>query len=184
MITEILELFVYVFMELFQLAAFRNIQSTDGKNLTHNFRPVQPLDGRIIYRNNIDESETPTVTNTPKTTGKAPDSTTPLTTPSTKSTPEPKKTEPENKNATQNSGQEAMWSTARLYLFYFILLLSLFSIGIHLTCLFLFIKVLKFTFQIYIFIHFRFRIRNGTWNILCPAIPLILEILVNYLNSM
>ncbi|XP_043793879.1 carbonic anhydrase 2-like isoform X1 [Apis laboriosa] len=34
-----------------QLAVFRKIQSSDGRNLTHNFRPVQPLDGRIVYRN-------------------------------------------------------------------------------------------------------------------------------------
>ncbi|CAK9808564.1 Carbonic anhydrase 2 [Anthophora quadrimaculata] len=34
-----------------QIAAFRSIQSTDGTNLTHNFRPVQPLDGRTVYRN-------------------------------------------------------------------------------------------------------------------------------------
>ncbi|XP_017796318.1 PREDICTED: carbonic anhydrase 2-like [Habropoda laboriosa] len=34
-----------------QIAAFRSIQSIDGTNLTHNFRPVQPLDGRTVYRN-------------------------------------------------------------------------------------------------------------------------------------
>ncbi|XP_076631914.1 carbonic anhydrase 2 [Colletes latitarsis] len=46
-----------------QLAAFRNIQSSDGKNVTHNFRPVQPLNGRVIYRNNIGEiTETPNST--------------------------------------------------------------------------------------------------------------------------
>ncbi|OAD53952.1 Carbonic anhydrase [Eufriesea mexicana] len=41
-----------------QLAAFRIIQSTDGTNLTHNFRPVQPLDGRIVYRNNVTTEST------------------------------------------------------------------------------------------------------------------------------
>ncbi|KZC05968.1 Carbonic anhydrase 2, partial [Dufourea novaeangliae] len=35
-----------------QLALFRSIKSPDGRNLTHNYRPVQPLDDRIIYRNN------------------------------------------------------------------------------------------------------------------------------------
>ncbi|XP_078053360.1 carbonic anhydrase 1 isoform X2 [Augochlora pura] len=34
-----------------QLAVFRSIKSNDGSNLTHNYRPVQPLDDRTIYRN-------------------------------------------------------------------------------------------------------------------------------------
>ncbi|XP_066581170.1 carbonic anhydrase 7-like [Prorops nasuta] len=34
-----------------QLESFRNIDSNDGNRLTHNFRPVQPLDGRIVYHN-------------------------------------------------------------------------------------------------------------------------------------
>ncbi|XP_033322429.2 carbonic anhydrase 1 isoform X3 [Megalopta genalis] len=41
-----------------QLAAFRSIKSNDGSNLTHNYRPVQPLDNRTIYRNiNNDSTE-------------------------------------------------------------------------------------------------------------------------------
>ncbi|KAK0098510.1 hypothetical protein PV326_007577 [Microctonus aethiopoides] len=34
-----------------QIAAFRNIQSTEGVPLTHNFRPVQPLEDRQIFHN-------------------------------------------------------------------------------------------------------------------------------------
>ncbi|XP_076376680.1 carbonic anhydrase 1 isoform X1 [Megalopta genalis] len=41
-----------------KLAAFRSIKSNDGSNLTHNYRPVQPLDNRTIYRNiNNDSTE-------------------------------------------------------------------------------------------------------------------------------
>lgn len=48
-----------------QLAAFRRIQSSDGSNLTHNFRPVQALDGRIVYRNKkMDEATTTTTMST------------------------------------------------------------------------------------------------------------------------
>ncbi|KAI4501809.1 hypothetical protein M0802_003144 [Mischocyttarus mexicanus] len=34
-----------------QLAAFRNVRTTDGNKLTHNFRPVQPLSDRVVYHN-------------------------------------------------------------------------------------------------------------------------------------
>ncbi|XP_058795348.1 carbonic anhydrase 2-like isoform X2 [Phymastichus coffea] len=34
-----------------QLAAFRNISSSEGHKLTHNFRPVQPLSDRLVYHN-------------------------------------------------------------------------------------------------------------------------------------
>nr|XP_050869492.1 carbonic anhydrase 7-like [Vespula vulgaris] len=39
-----------------QLAAFRNLRTSDGNKLTHNFRPVQPLSDRLVYHNvfNID----------------------------------------------------------------------------------------------------------------------------------
>jgi len=33
------------------LAAFRNLQTTEGTKLTHNFRPVQPLEDRIVFQN-------------------------------------------------------------------------------------------------------------------------------------
>nr|XP_033322429.1 carbonic anhydrase 1-like [Megalopta genalis] len=42
-----------------QLAAFRSIKSNDGSNLTHNYRPVQPLDNRTIYRNINNDSTEP-----------------------------------------------------------------------------------------------------------------------------
>lgn len=35
----------------FQLAAFRNIRSSEGTKLTHNIRPVQPLADRVVYHN-------------------------------------------------------------------------------------------------------------------------------------
>lgn len=34
-----------------QLAAFRNVRTSDGNKLTHNFRPVQPLADRLVYHN-------------------------------------------------------------------------------------------------------------------------------------
>ncbi|XP_003401445.1 carbonic anhydrase 2 [Bombus terrestris] len=43
-----------------QLAAFRSIQSFNGNDITHNFRPVQPLDGRTVYRNVREEQTTAT----------------------------------------------------------------------------------------------------------------------------
>lgn len=36
---------------MFQIAAFRGISSAEGQKLTHNFRPVQPLEDRIVYHN-------------------------------------------------------------------------------------------------------------------------------------
>lgn len=32
------------------MAVFRSIKGSNGSNLTHNYRPVQPLDDRVIYR--------------------------------------------------------------------------------------------------------------------------------------
>lgn len=49
---------LYLLDFFFQLAAFRSIQSFDGDDITHNFRPVQPLDGRTVYRNVRDEQTT------------------------------------------------------------------------------------------------------------------------------
>lgn len=43
----------------FQLAAFRNIRTIEGKKLTHNFRPVQPLEDRIVLQNIPREQTTP-----------------------------------------------------------------------------------------------------------------------------
>ncbi|XP_012254085.2 carbonic anhydrase 2-like [Athalia rosae] len=34
-----------------QIAAFRRIRSAEGERVTHNFRPVQPLEDRIVYEN-------------------------------------------------------------------------------------------------------------------------------------
>jgi len=33
------------------VAAFRNLQTSEGTKLTHNFRPVQPLEDRIVFQN-------------------------------------------------------------------------------------------------------------------------------------
>ncbi|XP_060825667.1 carbonic anhydrase 2-like [Bombus pascuorum] len=41
-----------------QLAVFRSIKDFDNKEVTHNFRPVQPLDGRTVYRNVRDAQST------------------------------------------------------------------------------------------------------------------------------
>ncbi|XP_015588446.1 carbonic anhydrase 2 [Cephus cinctus] len=34
-----------------QLAAFRNVRTSNGYRITHNFRPIQPLQDRVVYRN-------------------------------------------------------------------------------------------------------------------------------------
>ncbi|CAL7937563.1 unnamed protein product [Xylocopa violacea] len=34
-----------------QLQAFRSLRSIDGGNITHNYRPLQPINGRGVYRN-------------------------------------------------------------------------------------------------------------------------------------
>lgn len=51
---------LYLLDFFFQLAAFRSIQSFNGNDITHNFRPVQPLDGRTVYRNVREEQTTAT----------------------------------------------------------------------------------------------------------------------------
>lgn len=43
----------------FQLDAFRNLRTTEGKKLTHNFRPVQPLEDRIVLQNIPRQQNTP-----------------------------------------------------------------------------------------------------------------------------
>lgn len=56
-----------------QLAVFRSIKAPDGENLTHNYRPVQPLDDRIIFRNSNNgsaETTKPVVTSQPAETSK------------------------------------------------------------------------------------------------------------------
>lgn len=109
-----------------QLAAFRGIQSPDGSNLTHNFRPVQPLDGRMIYRNSIGStigtSKSTSASVTPGTTISTTIATTVATTVSvekvknvstvtvpttTSTTMSP--TLMNNKNGSQHSGQERTW---------------------------------------------------------------------------
>lgn len=40
-----------MFLASFQLDAFRQVQGSDGKSLTHNFRPVQPLGDREVLQN-------------------------------------------------------------------------------------------------------------------------------------
>lgn len=40
-----------VSFQLFQITRFRNLHSHNGEALTHNFRPIQPLNGRIVYHN-------------------------------------------------------------------------------------------------------------------------------------
>ncbi|XP_076240391.1 carbonic anhydrase 2 [Calliopsis andreniformis] len=82
-----------------QLAVFRSIQSSDGKNLTHNYRPVQPLDDRVIYRNSINETTntspaTSTMITTEKNTPK-----------DVKPTDSTSKTSPPGKK----NGQEGIW---------------------------------------------------------------------------
>ncbi|XP_072757678.1 carbonic anhydrase 13 [Anoplolepis gracilipes] len=42
-----------------QLAAFRDLRTTEGNKLTHNFRPVQPLEDRIVLQNIPGEQNTP-----------------------------------------------------------------------------------------------------------------------------
>ncbi|XP_076758961.1 carbonic anhydrase 1 [Xylocopa sonorina] len=42
-----------------QLQAFRSLRSIDGGNITHNFRPLQPLNGRTVYRNAAEEDTAP-----------------------------------------------------------------------------------------------------------------------------
>ncbi|KAL6260177.1 hypothetical protein P5V15_007711 [Pogonomyrmex californicus] len=42
-----------------QLAAFRDLQNTEGNKLTHNFRPVQPLEDRVVFQNIPKEQHMP-----------------------------------------------------------------------------------------------------------------------------
>ncbi|XP_034179074.2 carbonic anhydrase 2 [Osmia lignaria lignaria] len=125
-----------------QLAAFRSVQSSDGTNLTHNFRPVQPLDGRVVYRNipsgSTDTSVSTNPTLAPETTTTPPVTTTtskpepttkaPNPEPTTKApNPEPttKASKPEtttppiattipssNKTDSSNNGQQSMWTVS------------------------------------------------------------------------
>lgn len=110
-----------------QLAAFRIIQSTDGTNLTHNFRPVQPLDGRVVYRNNVTTDSTSTstaiTTKESETTTKKSETTNKKSEATTTLVPEDLSTESpiDNKKKDDNSGQQSMWTVSRLYLFYLIL---------------------------------------------------------------
>ncbi|XP_076677298.1 carbonic anhydrase 13 [Andrena cerasifolii] len=83
-----------------QLAAFRSIQSADGANLTHNFRPVQPLNDRVIYQNNINEIT------------EAPGSMT-TSIPETKTTIQQSDV-PQNTNSSQHSGQERTWPASSI----------------------------------------------------------------------
>lgn len=40
-----------LFNFIFQLSKFRRLLDSEGHQLTHNYRPVQPLNGRLIYEN-------------------------------------------------------------------------------------------------------------------------------------
>ncbi|XP_077273887.1 carbonic anhydrase 2 isoform X2 [Temnothorax americanus] len=42
-----------------QLSAFRDLRNPQGNKLTHNFRPVQPLEDRVVLRNIPQEHSTP-----------------------------------------------------------------------------------------------------------------------------
>lgn len=44
------------FFFCFQIDRFRQLYSHEGHHLTHNFRPIQPLNGRIVYRNVLEEN--------------------------------------------------------------------------------------------------------------------------------
>lgn len=115
-----------------QLAVFRSIQSSDGSNLTHNFRPVQPLDGRTVYRNIANGAsgspstiapETSTVppasTKAPKPEPTTPTTTTPKTTTTTTTTTRPTTSSTSStvaplshKNESSHSGQQSMWTVS------------------------------------------------------------------------
>lgn len=82
---------------------FRKIQSSDGRNLTHNFRPVQPLDGRIVYRN--------IPTSMISGTSVAPTDSEQMTNSSKK--PE----QSEDSHEDNHNGQQSMWTISRLYHF-------------------------------------------------------------------
>lgn len=94
-----------------QLAAFRSILSFDGDEVTHNFRPVQPLDGRTVYRNVRDAqtTATPTLNKKPE-----------------MNAPAPKKVNAntleeapvDNKKDNGHSGAN-MWTVSRMYPFLF-----------------------------------------------------------------
>lgn len=50
-----------------QLPAFRNVRTSDGNKLTHNFRPVQPLADRLVYYNFLNvEDDVRSTKNRPK----------------------------------------------------------------------------------------------------------------------
>ncbi|XP_076651585.1 carbonic anhydrase 2 isoform X2 [Halictus rubicundus] len=80
-----------------QLAVFRSIKAPDGENLTHNYRPVQPLDDRIIFRNinngSAETSKPAEVTDAP-TTMQATNVPTTASTPKPMNPPTPKPTDP------------------------------------------------------------------------------------------
>lgn len=80
---------------------FRKIQSSDGRNLTHNFRPVQPLDGRIVYRNIPTSMISGTIV--------APTDSEQM----TNSSKKPEQSEDED----NHNGQQSMWTISRLYHF-------------------------------------------------------------------
>lgn len=48
-----------IMLAQFQLAAFRDLRTQEGNKLTHNFRPVQPLEDRIVLHNIPREQNTP-----------------------------------------------------------------------------------------------------------------------------
>ncbi|XP_043289329.1 carbonic anhydrase 2-like [Venturia canescens] len=40
-----------------QIAAFRDVRTSEGSKLTHNFRPVQPLEDRVVYHNIVNDDK-------------------------------------------------------------------------------------------------------------------------------
>ncbi|XP_006624565.2 carbonic anhydrase 2-like [Apis dorsata] len=94
---------VYTYFIYLQLAVFRKIQSSDGRNLTHNFRPVQPLDGRIVYRNVPTSmiSGTTIITDSKQTTNS-----------SKKLKPTKQSNEENSHKKDDHNGQQSMWTVS------------------------------------------------------------------------
>ncbi|XP_053999315.1 carbonic anhydrase 7-like [Hylaeus anthracinus] len=111
-----------------QLEVFRGIQSSEGANLTHNFRPVQPLNDRTIYYNSISgNTETkPTSASATSTTSTTTTTAVPTEakgTTGTTNAPTTVSITPMNKNGSQHSGQERIWMTSPLAMLFGIVLL-------------------------------------------------------------
>ncbi|XP_017886494.1 carbonic anhydrase 2-like [Ceratina calcarata] len=96
-----------------QLAAFRRIQSNDGTNITHNFRPVQPLDGRIVYRNKkMDEATTTPKSTTKEDSTKNLKPTSPINGEHSMQPNATSKPDKMDKQDNKKSGQDSMWTVS------------------------------------------------------------------------